>query len=126
MPGWRMDAPDRGHVLVKGPSYILRQRLGPGPVVRPFIQAFENGLGASWNPEFVAQEVTGARGGEADGFLFWNPGSNYGMVQRGLASLPFGLMPFPAAQRAAYREARWAEGEHELSPASARDTHYGW
>jgi hypothetical protein len=35
MPGWRTDVEDRGHVLVKGPSYILRKRLGAGPVMRP-------------------------------------------------------------------------------------------
>jgi len=125
MQGWRMDAADRGHVLVKGPSYVLRRRLGPGPVIRPFMQAFENGLGSAWGPGFIAQEVTGARGGEADGFLFWNPGSNYGTVQRGLAEL-FGLMPFPSAGRDAFRERVWARGEHELSPASARDLSYGW
>ncbi len=126
MPGWRLDAPDRGHVLVKGPTYILRQRLGPGPVLRPFLQAFENGLGAGFGPEFVAQEINGARGGAADGFLFWNPGSNYGMVQRGVAELGFGLMPFPTEGRDGFRERLWAQGEHELSPASERNAKYGW
>ena len=126
MPGWRTDVQDRGHVLVKAPTYILRQRVGPGPVLRPFLQAFENGLGAGWNPEFVVQEISGARGGDADGFLFWNPGSNYGMVQRGIVELGFGLMPFPAATRSAFRERLWAKGEHELSPSSERNAKYGW
>ena len=126
MPGWRTDAPDRGHVLVRAPTFILRKRLGPGPVLRPFLQAFANGLGAGFTPEFIAQEITGARAGEADGFMFWNPGSNYGMVQRG-AALLFGVMPFPAApERAAFREQRWASGQSELSPESARDPAYGW
>jgi hypothetical protein len=126
MPGWRTDVADRGHVLVKGPSYILRKRLGDGPVIRPFMQAFDNGLSASWAPKFIVEEITGARGGEADGFLFWNPGANYGMVQRGVAELAFGLMPFPAASRAAFREQVWARGEHQLSPDSARDPKFGW
>jgi len=126
MPGWRTDVEDRGHVLVKAPSYILRKRLGAGPVIRPFMQAFANGLGSTWSPKFVAQEITGARAGEADGFLFWNPGADYGMVQRGVAELAFGLMPFPSAGRDVYREKLWASGEHQLSPDSARDAKYGW
>jgi hypothetical protein len=126
MPGWRMDVEDRGHVLVKGPSYILRQRVGRGPIIRPFMQAFENGLADKWNPDFIVQEITGARGGEADGFLFWNPGSNYGMVQRGIAQLAAGLMPFPLGDRGSFREQLWARGEHELSPESERNDKYGW
>ena len=126
MPGWRMDVEDRGHVLVKGPSYILRQRVGPGPVIRPFMQAFHNGLGEKWNPDFIAQEITGARLGEADGFLFWNPGSNYGMVQRGIAQLAGAIMPFPADGRDVFREQLWARGEHELSPPENRSDKYGW
>lgn len=126
MPGWRTDVEDRGHVLVKAPSYILRKRLGAGPVIRPFMQAFANGLAAGWTPKFIAQEITGARGGEADGFLFWNPGADYGMVQRGVAELAFGLMPFPSAGRDTYREGLWARGEHQLSPEAARDPKYGW
>jgi hypothetical protein len=112
--------------LVKGPSYILRQRVGRGPVIRPFMQAFGNGLAEKWNPDFIVQEITGARGGEADGFLFWNPGSNYGMVMRGVAALQGAMMPFPLGDRAAFREQLWAKGEHELSPESERNDKYGW
>ncbi len=126
MPGWRMDVENRGHVLVKGPSYILRQRVGRGPIIRPFMQAFHNGLGDKWNPDFIAQEITGARGGEADGFLFWNPGSNYGMVTRGVASMPGLGSPFPLKDRAKFREELWARGEHDLSPPSERNDKYGW
>ncbi len=126
MPGWRMDVPDRGHVLVKGPTYILRQRVGRGPVIRPFMQAFHNGLNEKWTPEFIVQEITGARTGGADGFLFWNPGSNYGMVQRGIAQLARNLMPFPLDGRDKFREELWARGEHELSPKSERNEKYGW
>jgi hypothetical protein len=125
MPGWRLDATDRGHVLVKAPSYILRQRVGRGPIIRPFMQAFHNGLGAEWTPEFIAQEITGARQGDADGFLFWNPGASYGMVQRGIA-LPGALGPFPTGGRDKFRDELWARGEHELSPVSERNASYGW
>jgi hypothetical protein len=103
----------------------LRQRVGRGPIIRPFMQAFHNGLGDKWNPEFIAQEITGARQGEADGFLFWNPGASYGMVQRGIA-LPGGLGPFPSGGRDKFREELWARGEHELSPAAERNAKYGW
>jgi hypothetical protein len=125
MAGWRSDAEDREHVLVRAPTSILRKRLGRGPVLRPFLQAFDNGVADKWTPEFVAREITGARAGDADGFLFWNPGSNYGMVQRAIATL-FGVMPFPTAQRDTFRDALWADGQHELSPASERDPSYGW
>lgn len=126
MPGWREDVENRGHVLVKGPTYILRQRVGRGPVLRPFMQAFHNGLDEKWNPDFIAQEITGARLGGADGFLFWNPGSNYGMVQRGVATLAAALMPFPIKDRDEFRRSLWDEGKHELSPESERDPKYGW
>jgi len=126
MPGWRAEVVERGHVLVKAPTWILRQRLGPGPVLRPYMQAFENGLAEQWSPEFIAQEVTGAREGEADGFLFWNPGSNYAMVQRGVATLAQALRLFPTADRAHFREQLWARGEHDLSPTSERNPRYGW
>jgi hypothetical protein len=126
MAGWRTDVPDRGHVLVKGPTYILRQRVGRGPIIRPFMQAFENGLKDQWNPDFIVQEITGARQGGADGFLFWNPGSNYGMVQRGVAKLDRSIMPFPFAGRDKFRHELWAKGQHELSPKSERDNKFGW
>jgi hypothetical protein len=125
MPGWRMDVEDRGHVLVKNPSYILRQRVGRGPIIRPFMQAFHNGLNEKWNPDFIVQEITGARQGECDGFLFWNPGSNYGMVQRGVAALAGAVMPFPSEGRDKFREELWARGEHELSPPSERNEKFG-
>jgi hypothetical protein len=126
MPGWRMDAENRGHVLVKGPSYILRQRVGRGPVIRPYMQAFHNGLGEKWNPTFIEDEITGARGGEADGFLFWNPGSNFRMVTQAVAANPALGAPFPLSDRAKFREQLWANGEHDLSPPSERNDKYGW
>lgn len=126
MPGWRTDVADRGHVLVRAPSWILRQRVGRGPVIRPFMQAFENGLGDAFDPAFIAQEIAGARAGDADGFLFWNPGSDYGMVRRAIQVLPFAPTPFPDNGRAAFRAAMWARGEHELSPASERNEAFGW
>jgi hypothetical protein len=90
------------------------------------MQAFENGLKELWTPDFIKQEITGARLGGADGFLFWNPGANYGMVSRGIATLEGGLMPFPLAGRDKFRESVWSRGEHELSPESERNEKYGW
>lgn len=116
MPGWRMDVPDRGRVLVRAPTGILRKRVGPGPVIRPFMQAFDNGLGDNYTPEFIVDQILGARAGGADGYLFWNPGSNYGMVSRGAARLGPKVLPFPTNGRDTFRAELWDKGQHELSP----------
>jgi hypothetical protein len=53
-------------------------------VIRPFLQAFEQGAD-EYNEEFIAEQLRGARRGGADGYLFWNPGSVFSMVRRAVA-----------------------------------------
>ena len=53
------------------------------------------GLAASGFDSITAGlACTVARGGGADGFLFWNAGSSYGMVQRAMVNEARGLAPF--------------------------------
>ena len=57
----------------------LRGRLGPKPVIRPFLQAFERGADY-FTPEFIVEQIRGALGGGGDGYLFWDPSTKYQMV----------------------------------------------
>jgi hypothetical protein len=72
----------------------LRERIGPRPIIRPFLQAFEQEA-ENWGPRFIANQIQGARRGGADGYLFWHPGANYGTVQRAMQSVARSLSPFP-------------------------------
>ena len=58
----------------------------------------------SWSTAFIADQIRGARRGGADGFLFWHPGSSYGMVQRAMVGAARSLSPFPIPEDR--REAR--------------------
>lgn len=95
MREWELGTPNRGRRLVQIGITRLRERLGPRPVIRPFLQAFEEGSGGEWGPRFIADQIRGARGGGADGFLFWHPGSNYGTLQRAMQGAARSLSPFP-------------------------------
>ena len=97
----------------------LRERVGDGPVIRPFLQAFENGADY-YNPEFIAEQIRGAREGGADGFLFWHPGSRYKMVQLGMAGPARGLYPFPMEERMTWRKQAWGVPEG-LDASETRD-----
>lgn len=103
MTDWEVGTEDRGRRLVERGVRNLRERLGPGPIIRPFLQAFEAGAD-EWNTRFIAQQIRGARRGGADGFLFWNPGSDYWMVQRAMVGPARSLSPFPVPEDR--REAR--------------------
>lgn len=105
----------------------LRDRVGPVPVIRPFMQAFAAGADY-YNPEFIAEQVRGARAAGGDGFLFWHPGSAYAMVHAGMVGPAKGLQPFPLGVRRKPREALWAhaveaaaEGEEVADAADAAD-----
>jgi hypothetical protein len=96
MLDWERDRPDRARALVHVGVSRLRERIGPRPVIRPFLQGFDNGLSEQeWEPRFIADQIRGARTGGADGFLFWNPGSMFGMVQRAMQGPARALAPFP-------------------------------
>jgi hypothetical protein len=86
----------------------LRARLGHGPVIRPFLQAFKQGAD-HYDGAFIAEQIRGARDAGADGFLFWHPGSNYGVVQAGAAGPARALMPFSFPDRAAWRRQKWRD-----------------
>ncbi|UJR87209.1 putative glycoside hydrolase [Sandaracinus amylolyticus] len=94
MRDWERGTQDRARRLVQIGVQRMRQRLGPRPVIRPFLQAFEQEA-EDWGPRFIANQITGARRGGSDGFLFWHPGSNYGTVQRAMQGLAHSLSPFP-------------------------------
>jgi hypothetical protein len=99
MKTWGRGSQRRAGMLIENLTRTLRERVGNGPVIRPFIQAFSAGAD-HWDPAFIEEQIEGAREGKADGFLFWHPGSDYQMVQRGVRHMPDGLMPFPALERA--------------------------
>ncbi len=92
---------DRGASFVSAATQSLRARVGPAPVIRPFLQAFATGA-ERFDERFIAGQIRAARRAGADGFLFWNPASKFDMVVRsmrgsGQASAPF---PGPATQPA--------------------------
>lgn len=103
MSEWEVGTEDRARRLVERGVRTLRGRLGPGPIIRPFLQAFETGAD-EWNPHFIAEQIRGSRRGGADGFLFWNAGAVYGMVQRAMIGPARALSPFPVPEDR--REAR--------------------
>ena len=96
MRTWRLDDPLRARHLIEEGVRELRGRIGEKNVIRPFIQGFEKGAGPTgYGRKFIVDQVRGAKAGGADGFLFWHPGANYGMVQRGLGHASKDLFPFP-------------------------------
>ena len=94
MTEWEVGTPNRAQRLVQIGIQRMRERMGPTPVIRPFLQAFEQGS-EDWGPRFIANQIRGARQGGADGFLFWHPGSNYGTVMRAMQGPAHSLAPFP-------------------------------
>ncbi len=106
MTSWGKPGPGRAERLIFAGIQKLRHRIGKGPVIRPFLQAFARNADY-YNPAFIAEQIRGARDAGADGFLFWSPGSSYRMVQAGMAGPAGGLLPFPIEARIAYRARRW-------------------
>ena len=113
MRAWQVDAPDRSRRLIETGVSRLRERLGPRPVIRPYLQAFARGAGhEGFNPRFIARQIVGARRGDADGFLFWHPGARYGMLRAAMTGAARGLSPFPLRELPADAS---APGEPELA-----------
>ncbi|HEY2734719.1 MAG TPA: putative glycoside hydrolase, partial [Polyangiales bacterium] len=61
-PWMRNKTQGRAGLLVEMAVHALRQRVGGGPVIRPFLQAFERGADY-FNSEFIAEQIRGARSG---------------------------------------------------------------
>jgi hypothetical protein len=121
------DKPGRAERLVYAGLKNLRRRLGKGPVIRPFLQAYARGSDY-YNAEFIAEQIRAARNAGADGFLFWSPGSTYGMVAASMAGAGGGLLPFPLDARLAFRARHWpgsapqaAAGDDGAAAASDED-----
>jgi hypothetical protein len=103
--------PQRAQRLIYRGIKTLRNRVGPKPVLRPFIQAFQNGADY-YNPEFIAEQIRGAYSAGGDGFLFWHPGSNYRMVQAGMVGPARGMGPLQFESRMAARKRAWDKEQH--------------
>lgn len=105
MRTWHTDHEDRARFLVESGVARLRERVGPRPVIRPYLQAFATGAGAEgFNPRFIARQIVGAKRGGADGFLMWHPGARYSMFRRAMVGPARRLSPFDIEDRAAARE----------------------
>jgi hypothetical protein len=103
-------APQRAFRLIYVGIKRLRDRVGNGPVLRPFLQAFEAGADY-YNPEFIAEQIRAAYSAGGDGFLFWHPGSNFKMVQAAQAGPSRGMGPLNMDARLAARREAWGEDE---------------
>jgi hypothetical protein len=86
MGNYMAPGPRRAERLVRLAVGRLRGRLGHGPVIRPFLQAFERGSDY-FTPDFILEQIKGATTGGADGHLFWDPSTNYEMVRAAHTSL---------------------------------------
>ena len=120
MRAWNVGEPNRANTLIYGGVNALRDRIGPQPVIRPFLQAFSRGAGQPFNAEFIEQQIRGARRGRADGFLFWHPGHNYGTVRRAMRGGSRALVPFPVAE--SVRDARIASPRRRTPPPAGAAT----
>lgn len=83
MRAWRVGEPNRAYRLVREGIRRLRQRVGPRPVIRPFLQAFRQGAD-SFDIDFIIDQIRASQRGGADGFLFWHPGHSYGLVRNAM------------------------------------------
>ncbi len=116
MPWMRHIKEHRAQHLMETAIGNLRRRIGAGPVIRPFMQAFAQGAD-NYDGGFIADQVRGARNGGADGFLFWHPGSNYSTVRAGMTGQARSLVPFPIEERARWRAQVWTDN----LPVASRD-----
>ncbi len=120
MRSWARDGTGkRAERLVALGVSNLRRRLGTGPVLRPFLQAFEKGAD-DYGPAFIAEQVRGARRGGADGFLFWHPGCRYRVVAMGMRGPGRYLAPFPIGWRMASRQQQSERNASGLAKSSPR------
>jgi hypothetical protein len=98
---------NRAEMLVEAGVRSAREGLGEQTVLRPFLQAFRVGSD-HYDPEFIAEQIRGARTGGADGVLFWDPGSTYRLVGAAMTGRAHGLLPFPIDDRMQARARAWS------------------
>jgi hypothetical protein len=98
----------------------LRKHLGRGPVIRPFLQAFEQGADY-YNARIIAEQILGAREGGADGFLFWHPGSSYRIVRSAMHGRVRDRVPFSIDERIEWRRDDMLDRELPGVPVSTND-----
>jgi hypothetical protein len=106
MPGWAEDTPGRERFLVRTGVSHLRERVGPQPVIRPFLQSFPAGTDR-YDWRFFLGQIRGAREGGADGFLFWHSGSRYQRLHETLQGPIGAILDFPIDERAELRRQAW-------------------
>ena len=123
MREWEPERPERSRWLVESGVARLRERIGPRPVLRPYLQAFEKGAGhEGFNPTFITRQIVGARAGGADGFLMWHPGARYSMFRRAMQGPARSLSPFPLEERAELRQQRPARRSNVAQVPRERDS----
>jgi len=111
MKTWGHHLDRRAFGLVKAGVSSLRERVGPVPVIRPFLQAFDDGVD-HFTPRHVREQIRAARSGGGDGYLFWQPASNYSRVFAALRSGSSRLLrPFPMGDRLSARADHWSRAE---------------
>lgn len=120
MRNWNRGTANRNQVLIQIGIEQMRERLGPIPIIRPFIQSFDRGNSGAFEPRFIADQIRGARLGGADGFLFWHPGSRYSMLTAGMNGPARGLSPFPLDPRPNLRAQYWDRIASGQQPAVAQ------
>ncbi|MCA9601037.1 MAG: hypothetical protein KC417_03365, partial [Myxococcales bacterium] len=106
MRSWARGNDNRAFGLLYTGISQMRARVGPTPVIRPFVQAFVKS-GDDVGTTFVSDEVRGAKSGGADGVLFWHPGSNYKMLFQGMNVEAKSLVPFDTTERSRARSEMW-------------------
>jgi len=77
---WENPDPATTRTLVEGAVREIRERLGEGIAVRPLLQAFR-WRAKLFSHAFIADQIRASEEGGSSGYLFWNQGGNYGMVQ---------------------------------------------
>ena len=77
---WENPDPQTTRGLVEGAVREIRERLGDGIAVRPLLQAFR-WRAKLFSGAFIADQIRASEEGGSSGYLFWNQGGNYGIVQ---------------------------------------------
>jgi len=79
-------------------------------VLRPYLQAYANGVEHMWGPNFILEQVLAAERAGSDGFLFWNPTMHNDVTMtamRSLAQHPEGRGLAPLSHKPDRIKASW-------------------